>query len=126
MIGGAVLVLFAVGLLGAGGIALWADRTQRDAAGYLTTDPHRYETATFALTVEGVNFGGRGVHWVYPRSILGTIRITVAPLGGQAPLFVGIAPAADAARYLRGVRRAAISDFGDTTVRRTSSGGPPP
>jgi len=126
IIAGAVLVLFAIGLLGAGGVALWADRTQRDASGFLATDQHRYRTATFALTVEGVNFGGRGVHWVYPRSILDRIRIRVTPQGGQGPLFVGIGPAADVARYLSGVRRAEIKDFGDATVSSTTAGHAPP
>ena len=125
IIAGVVLVLLAVGLLGTGGVALWADRTQRDESGFLTTNPHRYQTGSYALTVEGVNFGGRGVHWVYPRSVLDRIRIRVAPLQGQRPLFVGIGPAADVARYLAGVRRAEIEDFGDTNVRSTTAGHPP-
>ena len=36
---GALLVLLSLALLGAGGTALWADRTQRDG-GYVTTDVH--------------------------------------------------------------------------------------
>lgn len=126
LIAGGLLVLLGIGLLGAGGLAVWADRTQRDAAGYVTTDSHRYDTRTYALTVEGVDFGGRGVHVLYPRSILDKLRIRVAPFAGNSPLFLGIAPASDVARYLAGVRRAAVSDFSDTTVGPTSAGGPPP
>ena len=40
---GSLLVLIALTLLGAGGTALWADRTQRDA-GYATTDVHEFST----------------------------------------------------------------------------------
>ena len=45
---GALFVLLSLALLGAGGTALWADRTQRDG-GYATTDVHEFSTAGSAL-----------------------------------------------------------------------------
>ena len=41
---GTLLVLLSLALLGAGGTALWADRTQRDG-GYVTTDVHEFSTS---------------------------------------------------------------------------------
>ena len=35
-----------------------------------------------------------------PRSLLGTVRISVTPAPGAGPVFAGIAPAAPASRYL--------------------------
>jgi hypothetical protein len=51
---GALLVLVSLGLLGAGGTALWADRTQRDAAGYVTTGVHEFSAPRSALVTERV------------------------------------------------------------------------
>ena len=42
---GALLVLVSIGLLGVGGTGLWADLTQRDPAGYVTTDVHAFSTS---------------------------------------------------------------------------------
>jgi hypothetical protein len=126
VVAGAIVVLLGLGTLAAGGLALWADLTQRDAAGFVTTNPHRYDTGTYALTVEGIDLRAHGVHWLFPRRFLDKVRIQVTPAAGEGPVFVGIARTADAAGYLGGVRRAEITDFEDTSIRRTSSGGPPP
>ncbi len=126
VVAGAVVVLFAIGLLGAGGVALWADRTQRDAAGFVTTDPHRYTTPAFALTVEGVDLRAHGPHFLYPYRFLGKIRIEATPVTAGRAVFVGIARTADAERYLAGVERARIRDFGGLSIPVSSPGGPPP
>src|SRR5262249_19350122 len=42
---GVLLALVSLALLGGGGTALWADTTQRDTAGYLTTSAHEFATA---------------------------------------------------------------------------------
>src|SRR5439155_20167720 len=63
---GIILALVSVGLLVGGGAVLWADRTQRDTAGYLVTDPHEYRTGAYALTVERVDLGAHGPVWAYP------------------------------------------------------------
>jgi hypothetical protein len=116
---GSILVLFSLGLLAGGGLALWADKTQRDAVGFLNAS-HTYRTPTYALTVEGVDLRmGGAPRWVMPSSVLGTVRIRVTPQRQGESVFVGIARSAGAARYLRGVRRAEIRNFGDTTVART-------
>jgi len=46
--------------------------------------------------------------WDGASALVGTIRIRVTPAGGSSPAFVGIAPAAAAARYLTGVAYATV------------------
>jgi membrane protease YdiL (CAAX protease family) len=109
IVAGSSLVLVALVLLGAGGTALWADRTQRDA-GYVTTDVHEFSTSGSALATEETHLGSAGVGWLYSPHLLGKVRIRVTPTG-PPPLFVGIGRAADVDRYLAGVNQTRITDF---------------
>jgi hypothetical protein len=112
---GTLLVLFSLPLLGAGGTALWADRTQRDA-GYATTDVHEFSTTGSALQTVSTELGPDGLGWLYSPSLLGEVRIRVTPTGSAGPLFVGIGPATDVDRYLEGVDHTVITEFwGDET-----------
>jgi membrane protease YdiL (CAAX protease family) len=106
---GSLLVLFSLVLLGAGGTALWADRTQREV-GYVTTDVHEFSTSGSALATEHTHLGSAGVGWLYSPHLLGKVRIRVTPVGA-APLFVGIGRSSDVDRYLAGVGHTLISDF---------------
>jgi hypothetical protein len=108
---GALLVLFSLGLLGAGGTALWADVARRDAAGYVTTDVHTFSTSGSALVTDPVELDSPGVGWLYSSVVLGEVRIRVTPVGSDSPVFVGIAPSNDVHRYLAGVNRTVIHDF---------------
>jgi hypothetical protein len=112
---GALLVLLALLLLGVGGTALWADRTQRDA-GYATTDVHEFSAAGSALATDPTELGSAGVGWLYSPSLLGEVRVRVTPVSSVAPLFVGIGPSSEVDRYLAGVGHTVITDFwGDKT-----------
>ena len=113
---GSILVLVSLGLLGAGGTALWADRTQRDG-GYATTDVHHFSTAGSALATEPTNLGSSGVGWLYAPDVLGKVRIRVTPTSPDGTLFVGIGPSSDVARYLGGVSHTVISDFWQNKVK---------
>jgi hypothetical protein len=64
----------------------------------------------------------RNVHgsWSFVPSPLDTVRIRATAPSGRA-IFLGIAPATAAARYLNGVAHAVIEDVGRTTL--TTSGG---
>src|SRR5215510_13695700 len=106
---GSLLVLVALVILGAGGTALWADRTQRDG-GFVTTDVHEFSTAGSALATEETHLGSAGVGWLYSPHLLGKVRIHVTPVG-TAPLFVGIGRTDDVDRYLAGVSHTRITDF---------------
>jgi hypothetical protein len=107
---GSLLVLLSLVLLGAGGTALWADRTQREG-GYATTDVHHFSTAGSTLATERTELGAAGFGWVYSPGILGKVRIRVTPEKTGSPLFVGIGPSAEVDRYLSGVGHTVISDF---------------
>jgi membrane protease YdiL (CAAX protease family) len=118
---GVSLVLFSLILLGAGGTALWADRTQRDA-GYVTTGVHEFSTAGSALATVRTDLGKAGVGWLYSPGLLGKLRIRVTPVSVGPPLFVGIGPSADVDRYLAGVHHTVISEFWRDEVEAVDGG----
>jgi hypothetical protein len=120
---GTLLVLVALVLLAAGGTALWADRTQRDA-GYVTTDVHDFSTSGAALATVSTELGSAGVGWLYAPGLLDKVRIRVTPTSPDRALFVGIGPSTAVDRYLAGVRHTVITEFwGDET--EAVDGGPP-
>jgi hypothetical protein len=121
---GALLVLVSLGLLGGGGTALWFDRTQRDAAGYVTTDVHEFSTSGSALATDRVDLGSPGVDWLYSGVVLGKVRIRVTPVNSGSALFVGIGPSPDVERYLAGVSHTLISDFWGSKVQAIGGGTP--
>ena len=120
---GALLVLVSLGLLGAGGTALWADRTHHDA-GYLTSDVQEFSSSGSALVTEQTDLGSPGTGRLYSPTLLDTVRIRVTPASPGAPLFVGIGPAADVDRYLAGVGHTHISDFWTNRVEAIAGGTP--
>lgn len=107
---GTLLGLLALTLIGVGGTALWADRTQRDD-GFATTDLHEFSTSGAALVTDETELGGAGVGWLYGPGVLGKVRIRVTPQAAGSRLFVGIGNADDVAHYLAGVDRTTISEF---------------
>lgn len=120
---GALFVLLSLVLLGGGGTALWADRTQRDA-GYATTDVHQFSTSGSALATVSTELGSAGVGWLYSPSLLGEVRIRITPASTGSSLFVGIGPSTEVDRYLSGVDHTVITEFwGDKT--ENVAGGPP-
>jgi hypothetical protein len=80
--------------------------TARDDDGYYTADT-QLQSASYALTTGKIDLAG-----VVPDDVLGTVRIQAEADGGK-PLFVGVAPTADAERYLRGVQHSQIDDYRD-------------
>lgn len=107
---GTLLGLLAFALIGAGGTALWADRTQRDD-GFVTTGLHQFSTSGSALVTEETELGAAGMGWLYGPGVLGKVRIRVTPQASGSRLFVGIGRSADVDRYLTGVSHTLISDF---------------
>ncbi len=119
---GALLALFSLGLLGAGGVAVWAG-FQRDA-GYVTTDVQEFSTAGSALATDPVDLGSEGVSWVYSSDFLDSVRIRVTPNASSGPLFVGIGPSGAVSGYLSGVNHTVISDFWGNDVENVPGGAP--
>ncbi|HET8650939.1 MAG TPA: type II CAAX endopeptidase family protein [Gaiellaceae bacterium] len=120
---GALLVLLSLALLGAGGTALWADRTQRDG-GYVTTDVHEFSTSGSALATVSTELGSAGIGWLYAPGLLGTVRIRVTPTSAGPPLFVGIGRSTDVDRYLAGVNHTVITEFWEEKTEAVA-GSPP-
>jgi hypothetical protein len=133
---GALLGLFSLALLGAGGAALWADLTQREG-GYVTTDVHNFSSSGSALTTVSTELGSAGVGWLYSPDLMDKVRIRVTPATDEA-LFVGIGPSVDVDRYLAAVSHTVISEFWEDRwskstalgrrplLRRKASGSHPP
>jgi len=119
---GGLLVLVSIGLLGIGGTALWVDLTQRDPAGYVTTDVHAFSTSGSALVTDPVELDSPGVGWLYSSVVLGEVRIRVTPAGSDSPVFVGIGPSNDVDRYLAGVNHTLISEFWGNQVQTIEGG----
>lgn len=107
---GAVLILLGGSLLIGGGIGLWA-HAQRDSAGYHTAGPERLTTDTFALSAPSLDVGITGPDAIYANDLLGDVRITLESRNAETPLFIGIGPAGDVAKYLNGVGHTEVADF---------------
>jgi hypothetical protein len=120
---GAALTLVSLVLLGAGGTALWADLTKRDA-GYLTTDVQEFSSSGSALATEPTDLGSPWTGWLYSPALLDEVRIRVTPVSPGQELFVGIGPSADVDRYLAGVSHTHISDFWTNRVEFVDGGAP--
>jgi hypothetical protein len=127
---GIVLLLPGLGLLAGGGALLWADGSQRDSHGYLTSSDETFSSAGYALVSRQVNLS-TGADWVPFSQTLGTARLHVTGDNGSN-VFIGIAPVADATAYLDGVRRTVVDDIGQDIgnsgqrqVDGTAPAGPP-
>jgi hypothetical protein len=122
---GALLALIAAGLLAGGGFLLWADRTQRDAAGYLVSSQQELSTGTYALASEGIDIRVEGPGWLFPKGVLDRVRIRVTPIDPATSAFVGIGPTSDVERYLEGVRYATVENIAHLEDTSIHAGGPP-
>ena len=96
---GVLLVLCSLGLLGAGGAALWADTTQRHG-GNIDLGTWSYRSAGYAVVSSTADLYGATGGLPVPRSLLGTVQIHVTSERGADPVFTGIAPATAARSYL--------------------------
>ena len=107
---GGIAALIALGLLAGGGVLMWADRTQRDSAGYLTSPSTRLASSSYAIAATDLNVATDAPGWHVPTGALGTVRV-VATAGTAGPLFIGIAPSADVRQYLDGVAYDQLQGF---------------
>jgi len=119
MVAGSVLALAATGLLTGGAGLIWAGQTQRHD-GYLTSGTTTYTTRGYALTTESL--GLHAGRWDWLSSMVGKVRVHIEAPGTARPVFVGIAPAAAATRYLAGTPYATVTGIGDSTVYTSHPG----
>ena len=124
---GALLVLTSAGLLAGGGALTWVSTTQRDQAGYISSDTVRLTTDGYALRSGDLTLDGAGPGWAYPDSLAGSVRVSARAANGT-DVFLGMAPAGDIDRYLAQVRYAEVTDLGignNQITYRQLAGGPP-
>ena len=125
LVSGCVLALVSLGLLAGGGAATWADNTQRDSAGYLTSGTHSFATASYALTSGKIDLGSSADPFA-PSDILGTVRLRVTPLDPRSSVFVGVGPTSAVNGYLAGVSHEQLKSWADATTTHQAQGGAPP
>ena len=125
---GSLAVLLALGLIAAGAVGLWADRNQRDAAGYLMTPTRPLSTQTYALESKSLAIHWHGPSWLYPSRLLGHVQVRARSVSPATAIFVGIARTRDADRYLAGVAHAQVRDISVSPFRvhyvRSAGGAP--
>jgi hypothetical protein len=105
VIGVVVATLLLLGGLGAGaggGTLLWADTTQRDSAGYLSTTPVTFTDNGYALRFDVDTVVRQDAGWLVGTDWLGDVRVRVSR-AETSPVFLGIARTEDVNRYLTGV-----------------------
>jgi hypothetical protein len=118
---GGIATVLAFALL-AGGCAIVAvDRTQRDDDGFLMSPTEDFSTPTYAIASESADVDFDGSEWVV-ESFVGTVRIRSE---SERPVFVGIAPEADATAYLNSVEHDVVTDIEDEPSYSRRAGGSP-
>ena len=109
---GSLVALLGAALLAAGGVLLWADRTERDDDGFLTTPTERFERDSYAIVSENIDFfeAETGSDWVISEGILGDVRLRGASVD-DGEVFVGIGPTSEVESYLAGVEHDEVTDL---------------
>jgi len=106
---GSLAALIGAGFIAGGGGLLWADQTQRDDDGYLSTPTERFEASSYAIVSEPIDLveaDTEGADWLLSDEVLGDVRLQAA----DGDLFVGIGRTSDVEAYLRGVEHHRLTD----------------
>ena len=109
IVASALIGLVAVGMFAAAGGLLWGD-SQRDEQGFLSTDTERFTTDAYALKTQDLDIDLDGLDALVADDTLGKVRVQVTA-NEDKPAFVGIAPSAAVAEYLRGSAHAVVEDI---------------
>jgi hypothetical protein len=108
-VAGALLALFAMGLLTGGGAVRLADHSLRDADGYLMSSDASFESPGYAVITTSMVIDNGETRLDLPRRFLGTVKVTADGNTGNG-VFVGLARTSDVQAYLRGVARSTTDD----------------
>ena len=122
---GSVIGLVSLALVAGGGVATWATQTQRDSAGYLTSDTRSFATPSYAITSDGIDLGD-ATDWITPGDVLGTVRIRATAIDATRDVFIGVAPQAAVETYLAGVNHLIVTDWASGHSRQQTGGGSAP
>jgi len=109
VVAGGLLAVLSLGLLGAGGVATWATTAGRQA-GYVSLGSEQFSTSGYAVASGPLELQAYSQGWDAFRTLLGTVRLTATP-AGPGQVFIGIAPAGQAASYLSGTAYATVRDI---------------
>ena len=109
IVAGALAGILALGALGLGAGALWAD-AEKNEQGYLMTDNERFAAGTHALATDNLDVDLDGAEWLVDSGDFGKVELEVASEADE-PLFVGIARTEDVTSYLRGVEHTRLTDL---------------
>jgi len=109
---GSIIALLGAGLLAAGGTLLWADRSERDDDGFLTTPTERFERDSYAIVSDNIDFfeAETGSDWILSENVLGDVRLRAANVE-EGEVFFGIGPTSDVEGYLAGVEHDEVTDL---------------
>jgi hypothetical protein len=99
---GSLVALIGIALAAGGGGLLIARETLRDREGFFTTSTERFATGGRALATESLSVL-EGLPLELADDNLGTLRVRATSVDPTNPVFIGIARASDADRYLAGV-----------------------
>ena len=124
LVAASIVSVLALVMLAGGGWALWKDRVDRDAKGFVSIGTTDLRTETHAIVGD---LRGDGPSWLWGSTVLGDARVRATSQSAR-PLFIGIARTDDVFRYLRGAGYATIDSFevrADTTHAGGAPSGPP-
>jgi Domain of unknown function (DUF4389) len=110
--------LVGLGLLAGGGVLMAADRTMRDAAGYLTSPTTQLSASSYAIAATDLNVAVSSPDWHVSADALGSVRFTATAADPSKALFLGIAPRDAVLQYLNGV------SYQQLTGYTAAAGGP--
>lgn len=102
---GILLTLPGLAALAGGAVASAVGTIQGD--GFLTSGTSRFSVTSYALTSPRADAIGDDVPGRLPFDV-GTLRLRIEPVAPGKPVFVGIAPQADAEQYLSGVHHSEL------------------
>jgi Domain of unknown function (DUF4389) len=109
VVAGALLAVVSLGLLGLGGAATWATTAGRQA-GYVNLGSETFHSSGYAVASSPVELDAHTPGWDAVRTLFGTVRLTATPASRER-LFLGIAPADQAATYLSGTSYVTVRDI---------------
>jgi hypothetical protein len=107
---GSLCALVGLGLLAGAGFAGWVNYQQRDGR-YFITPSEPFSGDSYALTTPRLDLmTGGGVNDGVPVDLAGSVLLRGSSTDPTKEIFIGIAPRAEVATYLAGVRRTEIVD----------------
>ncbi len=115
VVAGTLVGLLALCLISGGGVALWGE-AQKDDQSYVSTASEPFRSGGYALATQNLSVRSDVPGFVVDNADFGDVRLRITPHGDK-PVFVGVAPTAEVARYLRGTPHSSIRDVSYSPFR---------